>query len=210
MTKLQMPFNNPTTYDGHSGVDFGQPMNKLILSSAEGIIRWSGYVNDRAGYGVVVEYDGINAEFLYAHQPVSAPRPNRNARVGRGGSLGLVGNTGRSKGPHLHLEVTEGQGAHTYEGVWLYFDKNRVIGDGSASGDSGKPILPTLVESTDEIMKIIREQNGTFWFFNTQGNRIGIRGTNDLTILRRFLKSEPGKEDTFNAAEVDIINSYTR
>jgi len=177
MTKLAMPFDDPTTYKGHSGVDFGEATNTPILASGPGKINWSGYVNERAGYGVIVEYDQYKGiEFLYCHQPKNGPRPKKDSRFVLGGFLGGVGSTGsRSTGPHLHLEVLNGKGAHTYDGVWLYFDKSRVVGDGSTAGGNDKPIEPT---NEEEIMKpllfqldpaidgrwvLVDYQNGAYW-----------------------------------------------
>jgi murein DD-endopeptidase MepM/ murein hydrolase activator NlpD len=199
MPKLAMPFNNPSTYEGHSGVDFGQPTNQPILASAEGRVVYSGRVNERAGWGVIVEYDGIDAEFLYCHQPVNATRPKTNARIANGGYLGLVGSTGsRSTGPHLHLEVVEGEGAHTYEGVWVYFDEDKVVGQGSPSGGGNNQQSPVESLTKEEIMNpillqldpqvdgrwvLIRYDLGTYWPIRNGWQLDRIR--EDKTVFER-------------------------
>lgn len=127
MTLLPMPFSNPSTYKNHSGVDFGQPNHKEILASGKGTVTFSGWLNEKAGYSVIVQY--VNGPLvLYCHQLKNVARPAYGVKVVKGGYLGAVGSTGHSTGPHLHLEIMSGKGAHTYEGVWLYFDKNNWLG----------------------------------------------------------------------------------
>lgn len=151
--KLPMPFDSPSTYPGHSGVDFGEREGTPIKASGYGVVTNSGYWNERAGWATIVKYDN-GPLVLYCHQPKLAARPREGARIVPGGYLGAVGNTGsRSTGPHLHMEIMAGEGAHTYEGVWLYFDKNRVIGQGSTSGggSSTAPGIPPTIEEDEEM-----------------------------------------------------------
>lgn len=133
MSKLPQPFSNPTTYTGHSGVDYGEPSGKIIKASGNGIITFVGWWNDRAGWSTIVDYDNAPA-VLYCHQ-LNMPGVKKGNRTFEGSQIGVVGSSGHSTGPHLHMEIMSGNGAHTYDGVWLYFDKNRVVGDGSSAGD---------------------------------------------------------------------------
>ena len=85
----------------HSGVDFAAPAGTPIRAAAPGRVQFAGA---RGGYGnlVIVEHaDGT--ETWYAHQRDLAVRAGQE--VGAGAVLGTVGSTGRSTGPHLHLEV---------------------------------------------------------------------------------------------------------
>jgi len=120
---LDLPFNDPSTYPGHSGVDFGAPSGSVIKASAGGIVTSSGWINYKAGYGVIVYYPNPNISVLYCHQLLNANRPKVGERVSKGSSLGLVGSTGHSTGPHLHMEIMVGEGAHTYAGIWNYFSR---------------------------------------------------------------------------------------
>lgn len=136
-----MPYQDWSTYPGHSGIDWGQPEGTPIQASGAGVINYAGYMNERAGYGVTLAYDAFpGVEFLYCHQPKNGVRPKSGSRFVNLGYLGSVGNTGiRSTGPHLHVEVSIGRGAHTADGVWLYFNKNDWIGKASPAGGGGKP-----------------------------------------------------------------------
>lgn len=143
---LPMPFNNPSTYKGHSGVDFGQPSGMEILASGSGKVNYAGYLNEKAGYGVTVSYDAYpGVEFMYCHQLKDDIRPNAGSRFVLYDYLGPVGSTGHSTGPHLHLEVSSGPGAHTYEGVWKYFDINNWV---------GKEYNPVTIEENEDEMFI--------------------------------------------------------
>lgn len=196
MVKLAMPFSDPSTYPGHSGVDFGQASGVDILASGPGTVNYAGYLNEKAGYGVTVSYDQYpGVEFMYCHQLSSCARPLAGSRFGNLGHLGSVGSTGHSTGPHVHLEVTIGQGAHTYDGVWLYFDKENWIGKTS----------PVTDESDDD-MKIF-SVNGGFYFATSRGI-VGIKNPNDLSTLRRFVSSPVGNEASFNPSELTTINDY--
>ena len=126
---LPMPFNDPTTYTGHSGVDFGQPMWTPIPASGPGRI-WGNAYNDRCGYGVWVSYDGY-PDILYCHMPSHDGVPAAGTRINEGDIIGYVGSTGNSDGPHVHVEVEDHA---TTAGFWEFFDPNRWVGGGSGGG----------------------------------------------------------------------------
>jgi murein DD-endopeptidase MepM/ murein hydrolase activator NlpD len=156
---MDIPFGGPTTYPGHSGVDFPEPAGTTIKASGPGRIRFVGWLNSNAGYSTIVDYDN-GPSVLYCHQPEKAWRPAIGSRVDYGWAIGSVGSTGRSTGPHLHLEIMVGEGAHTYEGVWNYFDRNRVISSGNAAS-SGAVTLPKT-ENGEIDMFVAMCPNG--WF----------------------------------------------
>lgn len=93
----------------HEGIDFVAPVGTPVRATADGKVLRSG----RAGaYGEMVEIahaDGFVSR--YAH--LSRRHVNEGDKVERGQLLGLLGNTGRSTGPHLHYEVMyQGQAMH--------------------------------------------------------------------------------------------------
>lgn len=96
----------------HKGLDISAPTGTPVLSMAPGIVLRS----DRSpSYGNVVYVDhGGGVVTRYAHQDRLDVR--RGDRVLRGQQLGTVGSTGRSTGPHLHLEVrVEGKAVDPHE-----------------------------------------------------------------------------------------------
>lgn len=85
----------------HYGIDLGLRIGEPIKSMFDGRVR----VAKRAGaYGnlVVIEHDN-ELETYYAH--LSKINVEVGERIKAGEVLGLGGNTGRSTGPHLHLEI---------------------------------------------------------------------------------------------------------
>ncbi|WP_314647612.1 peptidoglycan DD-metalloendopeptidase family protein [uncultured Microbacterium sp.] len=129
---LPVPFSNPTTYAGHSGVDFPVPSGTAIRASGPGIVTGRRWQNANAGYSTLVQYDN-GPLVLYCHQPNLNAIPAVGTRVSEGTVIGAVGSTGRSTGPHLHMEIMSGRGVHTYAGIWNYFTRSRVVGAGSSS-----------------------------------------------------------------------------
>ena len=85
----------------HKGIDFASSLNTPILSTADGVVRFSG---TQSGYGNVVIIDhGGGFETYYAH--LNRRRVVVGETVARGDRIGDMGNTGRSTGVHLHYEI---------------------------------------------------------------------------------------------------------
>ncbi len=85
----------------HYGVDFAAPYGTPIRAAASGRVVYSG---NKGGYGNVIEInhgDGIRT--LYGH--MSRYIVSAGAFVKKGQTIGYVGNTGLSTGPHLHFGV---------------------------------------------------------------------------------------------------------
>lgn len=93
---------NPVTgrYVFHTGVDLGAPQGANIYAMKSGTVVRSAY---DSGYGnfVIIEHEnGIRT--LYAH--CSKRKVKAGDSVKKGQVIALVGSTGNSTGPHLHLE----------------------------------------------------------------------------------------------------------
>jgi len=97
------PFNGRWAF--HSGVDIKGRVGMPIRATAFGVVKRIGYSR---GYGkYVVIYHGKGFSTLYAH--LSRIKVRKGQKVKRGDVVGLMGNTGRSTGPHLHYEVRLGK-----------------------------------------------------------------------------------------------------
>lgn len=85
----------------HRGVDIAAGYNAPIVTSADGVVIFSGY---RYGYGILVEVRHAQGYVTrYAHMNESLVKNGQAIKVGD--AIGLMGSTGRSSGPHLHFEV---------------------------------------------------------------------------------------------------------
>ena len=85
----------------HQGMDFTAPTGTDIFATGNAKVVFSGW---KQGYGNTVILDhGYGYQTLYAHLFKSLVREGQ--RVKRYDIIALVGNTGKSTGPHLHYEV---------------------------------------------------------------------------------------------------------
>lgn len=87
----------------HTGMDFTAPTGTDVYATGNGTVTFVGW---KQGYGntVIVEH-GFGYSTLYAHLYKSLVRNGQ--KVKRGDIIALVGNTGKSTGPHLHYEVRQ-------------------------------------------------------------------------------------------------------
>ncbi len=93
------PFNEQLAF--HSGIDFSGPKGSEVRATGPGIVVFAGKQGE---YGNTVEVDhGNGIRTRYAH--LSKILVPVGARVERGATIGDLGSTGRSTGPHVHYEV---------------------------------------------------------------------------------------------------------
>jgi len=86
----------------HYGMDFTAKKGIPIYATGNGVIKRAD--NRSSGYGKHIRIDhGFGYVSLYAH--LSKYNVRRGQKVKRGDLIGYVGNTGRSRGPHLHYEI---------------------------------------------------------------------------------------------------------
>jgi len=86
----------------HAGLDFAAPQGTPIYATANGRIKTSGYSAGGYGNHVVIDH-GYGYETLYGHMVKVKARTGQ--QVTRGETIGYVGTTGKSTGPHCHYEV---------------------------------------------------------------------------------------------------------
>jgi len=105
----------------HAGIDLSNPIGETVRAAGDGTVVWAadglrvegGFFEESASYGnvVVIEhdfgYDNRRIFTLYAHLALVNVVPGQ--RVLRDDPIGLVGNTGRVTGPHVHFEVRLGE-----------------------------------------------------------------------------------------------------
>ena len=85
----------------HAGVDFAGRLGSDVIAVASGVVVYSGR---KDGYGNLVEIDhGNGLTTRYGHH--DELKVEVGDFVKRGDVIGLMGNSGRSTGPHVHLEV---------------------------------------------------------------------------------------------------------
>ena len=86
----------------HAGIDFAADTGTSIYATGEGTIVKAEY--NSGGYGRLIIIDhGFGYQTYYAHMHSFGVEVGKEVK--RGQIIGTVGNTGASKGPHLHYEV---------------------------------------------------------------------------------------------------------
>jgi murein DD-endopeptidase MepM/ murein hydrolase activator NlpD len=85
----------------HEGIDIGASYGSPIHAAAAGTVIYCGW---ESGYGnfVVIDHGG-NLATAYGHQSSIAVTCGQHVEQGQ--TIGYVGSTGHSTGPHLHFEV---------------------------------------------------------------------------------------------------------
>lgn len=94
----------------HRGVDFLPGRGAPIGVIADGVVVSVNDLHWSFGQHVLVEHviDGVPTQSLYAHMAVDSMFLKAGQTLSVGEVIGLVGNTGQSVGPHLHLEIRVG------------------------------------------------------------------------------------------------------
>ena len=88
-------------YRAHHGIDYAARSGTPIRASASGKIIFKGW---KGGYGRVIIIQHPNGiQTLYAHMRAFSKYVHRGSHVGQGKTIGYVGTSGRSTGPHLHF-----------------------------------------------------------------------------------------------------------
>jgi murein DD-endopeptidase MepM/ murein hydrolase activator NlpD len=93
------PFTKRKSF--HAGIDIGGQINDPVYATAAGKVVAAGY--QRAmGYYVAIDHgNGLQTRYLHLNKILVRP----GSLVEKGQRIALLGNTGRSTGPHLHFEI---------------------------------------------------------------------------------------------------------
>lgn len=105
ITSRQGPRTHPVTgeYKNHGGTDIGASYGSAIYAADSGtVVRSSDGWNGGWGNYVMIDH-GNGMQTLYAH--MSSRAVSVGQTVSRGQTIGYVGSTGMSTGPHLHFEM---------------------------------------------------------------------------------------------------------
>lgn len=130
----------------HEGIDFAAPEGTRIRAVAAGIVTWAG---PRGGYGNMVQIDhGNGYATRYGH--AFKVLVHVGETVNRGDVLALVGDTGRSTGPHVHFEVLRnGHEVNPARFVALRAGPTAFAGTGAVHVAAGKAPLSAIANGQD-------------------------------------------------------------
>lgn len=90
-----------TAEEFHWGVDIGEAAGAQVYAAHDAVVHLAGLAGNYGNLVVLIRDDGLQT--WYGH--LSEIFVQARQRVAAGETIGLVGSTGRSTGPHLHFEV---------------------------------------------------------------------------------------------------------
>lgn len=200
----------------HTGIDL-VGNNKTIYSVSNGKVIMAGYYGE---YGNAVKIkDEEGNIFLYGHMSKILCRVGDS--VSRNSKIGIMGDTGRSKGPHLHIEMRTAADKYGIvkdianymkipNKLGTYNSKNYAIDNNYNVGDFVETNIPIAIAWPGE--RSLVESNGyQFWVHNSvivDNSRIVARAKiiqvkgNGLYRLSIFDKGDP------NYTEFDCLGKY--
>ncbi|PVG80849.1 hypothetical protein DDE18_20895 [Nocardioides gansuensis] len=99
----------------HTGLDMVAPLGTTLTAIGDGTIT---SVGDAGPYGLrTVLTLGDGTEVWYCHQEAAVVDSGATVEVGQ--PIGVLGSTGNSTGPHLHLEIRPDGGSHVDPVAWF-------------------------------------------------------------------------------------------
>jgi murein DD-endopeptidase MepM/ murein hydrolase activator NlpD len=92
-------------YSGHNGIDFALPYGTEVLAPASGYAKY--YYCEDCGHAIKIDHDnGYETTYMHLQKDgLVTQNPNDKHWVEKGEVIGLVGMSGNTSGPHLHLSV---------------------------------------------------------------------------------------------------------
>ena len=91
------------TYRPHTGIDYAAPAGTPVSALGSGVVTFAGR---KGGYGnliILKHWNGYSTYYGHLSRMAKGIRPH--VKVTQGQTIGYVGSTGISTGPHLHFEV---------------------------------------------------------------------------------------------------------
>jgi murein DD-endopeptidase MepM/ murein hydrolase activator NlpD len=115
----------------HSGLDLGANWGEPVYAALSGRVMVADFLD---GYGltVILQHANQTQETLYGHLSEVFVQPGQ--WINQGESLGRVGSTGNSTGPHLHFEVRQ----WTDQG-WVALDPEQALQDAALTAVAAEP-----------------------------------------------------------------------
>lgn len=157
----------------HFGVDIPLPLGTQLAAAQDGEVIFSG-TNGSLGVQSVIQ--AAAGQFLYSHMQAGSAPP-RGTRVRQGQSVGRIGMTGNTTGPHVCFR--------TFAGSWQRDADARdpvafmaALNTGAAGG-GGTPIE----EEDMSASALIRETNGTIWLVPDDGTMTALGSMDEVRAL---------------------------
>ncbi len=127
-------------YRPHLGIDYGAPKGTPIMAVGSGTVKVRGWVGGY-GYQVVISHSA-GFESMYSHLSGFARGIKKGTKVRQGQTIGFVGSTGISTGPHLDFRLKR---------------YGKFINPASAMSPRGEPISKKDKQAFEQWTKTVHE-----------------------------------------------------
>lgn len=111
----------------HKGLDFAAPRGTPVIAAADGVVTKSCWYGTYGHYIEIQHSNGYST--AYAHLSGYAKHIRPGVRVSQGRTIGYVGSTGASTGPHLHFELKKNGAQINPRTKSLHNSTNRLSGN---------------------------------------------------------------------------------
>lgn len=88
-------------FEEHPGIDIAGKQGSVVMAAGDGYVMYAGWHLELGNTVILYHGDGLFS--LYGHNDRLMAREREYVR--RGAAIALLGNSGRSSGPHLHFEI---------------------------------------------------------------------------------------------------------
>ncbi len=95
------PFTGRSTM--HAGIDLAGRTGDPVYAAGDGTVEEQGFDRSRGNYIILAHPNGLKSVYMHLKQA----DVDEGDEVTRGETIGRLGSTGRSTGPHLHFEILE-------------------------------------------------------------------------------------------------------
>ncbi|MFD0589832.1 peptidoglycan DD-metalloendopeptidase family protein [Paenibacillus sp. GCM10027627] len=95
------PFTGRATF--HAGIDIDGEIGDAVFSAADGTVSDTGFDSRQGNYVIIDHRGGLQTAYMHLKR-IDAKNGDK---VVRGEKIGLLGNSGRSTGPHLHFQIMQ-------------------------------------------------------------------------------------------------------
>ena len=108
-TRISSTFTNSRfhpihkVWRAHPGIDYAAPTGTPVKAVGNGTVTFSGWGNGAGNYIALRHNNGY--ETMYLHLSRFDAKTKKGARVNQGDTIGYVGSTGDSTGPHLDFRM---------------------------------------------------------------------------------------------------------
>jgi murein DD-endopeptidase MepM/ murein hydrolase activator NlpD len=95
------PFKGVSAY--HSGIDIAGNIGDPVYAAMDGVVTSAEQMGARGKYIIIKHDNGLETWYMHLNGMIVSP----GDKVTKGEQIGMLGNTGRSTGPHLHFQVVK-------------------------------------------------------------------------------------------------------